>query len=60
MKRPTIRQDDAARGRRFAMRTRGYNDGLAGRPAAFLDVEYQNSYRHGWRERQRILGPFKR
>lgn len=36
------------------MRTRGYSDGIAGRPAATLDADYQASYRRGLEARAEL------
>lgn len=37
---------------RAAMRTRGYNDGRAGRAAKFVDASYQASWRRGREARE--------
>jgi len=39
-----------------AMRTRGYDDGVAGKPAAFKDAIYQASWRRGQEARRTFNG----
>ena len=39
--------------RRRALRNMGYDDGFAGRPAKFVEAEYQVSYRRGREAREK-------
>lgn len=47
-----IQTKDAAKTRERLMRVRGYDDGLAGRPAAVALLAYQQSYRRGVQARE--------
>lgn len=40
-----------------AQRNQGYRDGLAGRPAARLDSDYQEGWRNGQRRRADLRRP---
>lgn len=46
--------------RRMAMRQRGYEDGLQGRPPRFDDPEYRRSHRRGRERAALIRGKEKR
>lgn len=42
---------------RKMMRSLGYTDGRAGRPAAKVDAHYQTSWRRGREAREQFLNP---